>query len=473
MNDPNGLCYWKGLWHLFYQAFPPESAICWGHAVSEDLLHWIDLPYALKPDIEQACWSGATLAEDDRVIAFYYGKGLGNIAAVSSDPLLLKWEKVGCLKEEDGKPYEVYDPCIWKQGHYYYTLSGRAVPHACMPDCERTEYLFRSKDLVRWEYVHPFIQGGNGCIPGDDGACPYFWPLNNGRHLLLHFSHMSGEKYLIGQYDTKRQKLLGIRGGAFQSEVNGSFAGGIAAASAAPMENGDVLMVVNQTEGCMHPLGGAYQVLCLPRRLSAVGVNKSELAQRPAPDFSSLHKNGKELRDISLPAGKEVLLPQFKSNVMELELEFEASELFPTLDISVLRSDDGSEATHIRCYRQRGWRDWAHFEECGAWEGRPYDTVIAVDNTDSSLSEHAICRAPDLGSLFIHPSENLKLRIFVDKSIVEVFVNDRLCLSTRAYPVKKDSTGVSVRARERDGKLIHGSLWELSGHQFIGCGLTV
>ena len=39
--------------------------------------------------------------------------------------------------------------------------------------------------------------------------------------------------------------------------------------------------------------------------------------------------------------------------------------------------------------------------------------------------------------------------------------------------VKKDSTGVSVRARERDGKLIHGSLWELSGHQFIGCGLTV
>lgn len=223
----------------------------------------------------------------------------------------------------------------------------------------------------------------------------------------------------------------------------------------------------------MPPLGGAYQVLCLPRRLSAVGVNKSELAQRPAPDFSSLHKNGKELRDISLPAGKEVLLPQFKSNVMELELEFEASELFPTLDISVLRSDDGSEATHIRCYKQRGWRDWAHFAECGAWEGRPYDTVIAVDNTDSSLSEHAICRAPDLGSLFIHPSENLKLRIFVDKSIVEVFVNDRLCLSTRAYPVKKDSTGVSVRARERDGKLIHGSLWELSGHQFIGCGLTV
>ena len=40
LNDPNGLCYWKGRWHLFYQAYPPDDPRQhWGHAVSEDLIH--------------------------------------------------------------------------------------------------------------------------------------------------------------------------------------------------------------------------------------------------------------------------------------------------------------------------------------------------------------------------------------------------------------------------------------------------
>ena len=66
LNDPNGLCYWKGNWHLFYQAMPPEDPRQhWGHAISKDLIHWRDLPYAIYPDPEECCFSGASLVEKD------------------------------------------------------------------------------------------------------------------------------------------------------------------------------------------------------------------------------------------------------------------------------------------------------------------------------------------------------------------------------------------------------------------------
>ena len=76
MNDPNGLCFWRGRWHLFYQAYPPDEfpdpkdiekrRQHWGHAVSEDLVHWRDLPYAIYPGIERMCFSGSTVVEADR-----------------------------------------------------------------------------------------------------------------------------------------------------------------------------------------------------------------------------------------------------------------------------------------------------------------------------------------------------------------------------------------------------------------------
>src|SRR4051812_9995776 len=51
LNDPNGLCYWNGNWHLFYQAYPPEDPRQhWGHAISTDLIHWKDMPYAIYPN---------------------------------------------------------------------------------------------------------------------------------------------------------------------------------------------------------------------------------------------------------------------------------------------------------------------------------------------------------------------------------------------------------------------------------------
>ncbi|MCH2658718.1 MAG: glycoside hydrolase family 32 protein, partial [Dehalococcoidia bacterium] len=122
LNDPNGLCFWQGRWHLFYQAYPPEDPRQhWGHAYSEDLIHWKDLPYAIYPNPEECCFSGATLVEENRVIAMYHGTQVGNMVAVSTDPLLLNWDKltgkevipIAKGQKDTKNPYTVFDPCVW------------------------------------------------------------------------------------------------------------------------------------------------------------------------------------------------------------------------------------------------------------------------------------------------------------------------------------------------------------------------
>ena len=126
-----------GIGNLFYQAYPPEDPRQhWGHAISTDLIHWRDLPYAIYPHPERCCFSGSALAEDDRVIAMYHGTEVGNMVAVSDDPLLLNWEKVTGqavipfpAPGAPPHPYTVFDPCIWKQGDAYYALSGGTLPN--------------------------------------------------------------------------------------------------------------------------------------------------------------------------------------------------------------------------------------------------------------------------------------------------------------------------------------------------------
>jgi len=215
LNDPNGLCFWQGNWHMFYQGYPPEDKRQhWGHAISKDLIHWKDLPYAIYPSPERAVFSGATLVEDDRVIAMYHGTTVGNMVAVSDDPLLLNWQKLtgNAVISSESKsgfplPYRVFDPCIWKKDEIYYSLSGGRTPTGPADKQVRANFLFRSKDLINWEYLHEFTEGDRFTLVGDDGACPYFWPIGN-RYILPFFSHMSGGQYLLGDYDTKNDKIM-------------------------------------------------------------------------------------------------------------------------------------------------------------------------------------------------------------------------------------------------------------------------
>ncbi len=158
LHDPNGLCFWRGKWHLFYQYIPVRDfRQHWGHAVSDDLIHWKDLPVAIYPNPEKMVYSGSTYVEKDRVIAMYNGVGIGTMIAVSKDPLLLNWEKIAIpalsktSKDNKKLPYYVGDAFLWKENNDYYSITGGGRNPTGPGGLQmRENFLFTSKDLMNW-----------------------------------------------------------------------------------------------------------------------------------------------------------------------------------------------------------------------------------------------------------------------------------------------------------------------------------
>lgn len=477
MNDPNGLCFWQGKWHLFYQAQPlGDDRQHWGHAVSDDLIHWRDLPYAIRPGPEERCFSGSVLVEENRAIAVYHGVGAGTMVAVASDPLLMRWEKIGgkpvipCpvmwtadigrtqLPEWRGNPIPrnslnlVYDPCIWKKGGCYYTLTGGALPHGPSGRRLRTPFLFRSADLATWEYLHPFTEGDVFGRAGDDFGCPYFWPIAD-RHILLHYSHMSGGQYLLGDYDARRDKFVATQGGSFT--FGAAHFGNVHAPSAVPDGRGGVIAIFNVNQA--KPTPGWNQLMSLPRRLTLIGHD--ELGQEPAGDVASLHQAHRRVENVPLPANREIVPDGIGGNAIEVaaEINTQGAQL---VELKILRSPGREEFTRIAFYRQRGFVDWLRSDGWARW-GESRDSLITLDTSYSSELPDAISRAPETAPVFLAPGEPLKLRVFVDRSLVEVFANGRQCLAARVYPGRADSTGVSLRAQGSDATLRTLDAWQM------------
>ena len=462
MSDPNGFCFWQGRWHLFYQAYPPEdSRQHWGHAVSDDLIHWRDLPLAIYPSPERACYSGSALVEDDRVIAMYHGTEVGNMVAVSDDPLLLNWEKITgqavipLSPPGFPRPYHVFDPCIWKKEGIYYSLSAGRAARGPAGKQVATAYLFRSKDLANWEYLHEFVQGDRFTRIRDDYAVPYFWPIGD-RYILTFASHMSGAQYLLGDYDTKNDKFVVSNHGKFNF---GTYRpSGVNAPSATPDGKGGVIVIFNIMPS--KRLGEWGDIMTLPRKLTLIG--NDEIRQEPAGDIASLRYDRQEVKPMVLPANKEVVLKNIRGTALEINLEIDPKDA-SMIELNVLRSASKEEFTRIAVFKEGGFGPGVDYilGQPSQPPGFVKLSLITIDSTYSSLHPDVTHRAPETASLFLERNETLKLRVFVDKSVIEAFVNGKQALAVRVFPSRQDSVGVSLRSQGTDSELKSLEAWQM------------
>jgi len=480
LNDPNGLSFWQGRWHLFYQGYPPDEfpdpkdigkrRQHWGHAVSDDLIHWRDLPYAIYPGVEEKVFSGSTLVEKDRVIALYPGVGIGKshlhipnlsaamMVATASDPLLLNWEKFAPVTIPDA-----FDTDIWKQGDTYYGVVGdvdRYYPEtAVKPDRFRSEFfqkwygvgvwpkwaIWTSKDLKNWRPSGDLMAEKTPFSDlYDDGSCPNFQRIGD-KHIMLFFSHTNGGQYFLGDYDEATAKFKPYDYGRFN---HGQMApGGVHAPSAATDKNGDVINILNINAA--KPTAGWDQLMSLPQRLSLDVERRLKL--EPIETIASLRGEHRQVRETALAANQELVLDNISGNSIELSVEIDAQDA-QQVQLNVLRSLDAQERTSITLF------NYGRTQNVGANFSRP---EIVLDGSESSMLNDVTPRSPERAILNKEKRETWKLRIFIDRSVVEVFANGKQYLATRVYPGRKDSLGVSLKARGGGAVIKSIDAWQM------------
>lgn len=212
INDPNGFCYYKGYYHIFYQ-YHPYSAdwgpMHWGHSHSKDLVHWESLPIALAPDTkadEDGCFSGSAIVKDDVLYLIYTGHHYyddgdpdhfwqnQNLAYSTDGINFTKYENNPIIASApEDNTHHFRDPKVWeKDGKYYMILGSQGK------DGVGRAITYRSDDLKDWQYLGEIAKANGLTTEGFMWECPDFFELADKDILLLSPQGIEaqGQKYL-------------------------------------------------------------------------------------------------------------------------------------------------------------------------------------------------------------------------------------------------------------------------------------
>lgn len=429
MNDPNGPIFYKGAYHLFYQLTPfsDESGIkYWGHVRSRDLVTWEHLPIAIAPSGDQgedSIWSGCcTINGLGQPMIFYTSIGKGKSAfdqavqwAAIGDDDLIHWQKspanpVLAETVNDGtKIYDWRDPFIFHDGKRTFLVAGGHL--ARERQAAVNIYEAQNPELTQWKYRGPLFQ-----IPDAPTVeCPNFFQL--GDQWVLFVSPYGKVQYFVGDFDATTCRFTARSHGL--ADYGSSFY----APNTMLVPDGRRL-VWGWVNG--FPRGHGWNgCLSLPRQLSL--ARDGQLHQVPAPQLAKLRGKPVKWRNVRLQAdGKTFQLPPTNTLEIQTDLILQTAKNV-TLEI-----------------------------KSGAADAKPL--VVTFDDAQLTVLD-AKAPLPVSGE-----EKKLSLRIFIDRSVLEVFANETVCV-TKTIPPLAAGASLAIRAQggQAEAKLIEAwplkSIW--------------
>ncbi len=404
INDPNGLCWFKGYYHMFYQFNPHGqrwSHMYWGHAASRDLIHWTHLPVVLEPqqeildrptELAGGAFSGSAVVQEDEVI-FYLTRSLGlpvddeqtvqqQWMMKSSDMMHFTEEELVIGERPAKVSFDFRDPKVMRaEGRWFMVLGSALEEKAAM-------LLYESDDLKQWDYTGPLLieaEEGIRCV-----ECPDFFELD-GKYLVI--GALMHHQDSFGRYQMSRYYTGDFKDGVFTEENRGwfDFCGNCYAMQSFEHEGRRISIgwLSDFYGEHLEMENGVCGSMTIPREMH---IRDNRLYLTPVKEME-------ELKEGSLyqGQGEEIFLEEITPNTYKAELEFSEDISFKIC----LSENGGSRMMLIN--DEKGLRIKTH----------------------GVKSEHITFPA-DVDNV-------LKLEIFVDRRTAEVYINDGEAAGTKLF----------------------------------------
>lgn len=459
-NDPNGLVYYKGEYHLFYQYNPFGDTwghMSWGHAVSRDLVHWTHLPVALGEENGEMIFSGSAVVDWHNssglcrnqdpgdascLIAIYTGNSdrqSQNIAF--SNDRGRTWTKYKGNPVIDPGLRDFRDPKV-----FWHEPDRKWVMAAALPTEHKVRF-FGSADLKRWNVLSDFVPAG---ATGGVWECPDLFPLpvDDGQIRWVLSVNInpggiaggSGNQYFVGRFDGTRftndnpapQTLWADYGKDFYASQSYS---DIPPADGRRIWLGWFSNWLYAGNEPTHPWRCAQTI---PRVLRLKAIRRSiRLVQQPIRELASLR--GENLHVGAADVGDaNRRLDEFQSESYEIDAEFDTGT---ANEVGFRLRMGKAEQTLAGCDIRK--------------------SEVFIDRTKSgtvNFSGDFAGRHPGPVGLSAH---RVKLRLFVDRSSVELFANDgETVISDRIFP-SPGSTHLQIYEQGGSARVVTLDVWKL------------
>ncbi len=448
MNDPNGMVYFEGEYHLFYQYHPYSTVwgpMHWGHAVSRDLIQWEHLPLALYPDGHGAIFSGSAVVDWKNSTGFFDDEP-GLVAVYTSHdtyPGTDRARQRQCLafSSDKGRTWTKYsgNPVLTDESKTDYR-DPKVFWHM---DTQRwimilatgqSATIYKSENLIDWQFASEFAEGSHAGF----WECPDLFPLPSGegkeKWVMLvslgdtgDYTEGSRTQYFTGDFDgetfvndREKDEVLWLDHG------RDNYAG----VSFSDLPDRRIYMgwMSNWRYANQVPTGEWRGAMTFPRELSlSAGADGLHLIQKPVPEIQVLRKAGETCHDLFVSAEKHAVIP-LKGSLMELNLEAEF-EGDAGLELMILHS----EADRTIIYYD------------------PQSEILSADRTHSGESDFSASFPAVQEAPLKMKNRLIRLQLLLDSSSIELFGNDGECAITGLiFPQPEESV---LRVASRGGRV--------------------
>ena len=455
INDPNGPCYHNGYWHMFFQHNPyiaDFGPMGWGHVRSKDLVKWEHCPIAIMPTPEgydgAGCWSGSVVthngvptmmysgvadmtlysADDDlppsdrqRIPQGYYHEFVLEIdqetqCIATSEDNLQTWQKHAANPVIPAIPEGLdligfRDPFLWKEddGRWYMLLGSGIKGQGGVA------LLYRSADLIQWEYLHP-LHVGNPEESGINWECPNFLDLE-GKHMLVVSPH-GRPVYWLGDYVNHRFTPDGAPRRLDWGDV-------FYAPNSLCDPSGRWLMwgwVREARPRDQYAAAGWASCLTLPREITL--DDEGNLNVKPAVEMQQLRAATLFDGQVVVGGDQTIGVGNVTGDCLEISCRVRSADC-EQIGIQFRRSPDGQQYTELVYDYSTGVLSLLRDQSTDMPE-------VTVDSCEYDLR---------LGE-----DEALELTIYLDHSVIEIYANERLSMTSRIYSTRSDAKGLSLIA---------------------------